>query len=100
MLSQLSSIGSKVAAVISFIIPLFKGAGEIAKHLEELEPDNNKKYGEQEREIAVDLLMAIYDIINDVTEDDLPIARDTLKKFMGTLVDIAVKAYNLLNIFS
>jgi len=100
MIAKLTNIGTRLWEVIGFILPLLKGIGELANWLEELEPEDGEKYGEEEKNIVIKIVLIIYDIVNELTEEELPLPKATLEKYLGNLIDVVVQVYNLFNIFN
>lgn len=73
MLSQLSKLGglaAKVWNIITFILPLFEALTNVVQKFEEIEPDDDVKRGAEKKEAVVKFILVIYDLVNDVTEED------------------------------
>jgi len=96
-ITKLGALASKVWGVVNFILPVIRGIGDILDYLEdisEVEEDEERK-----KKAAIKIVMEIYDIIDDVTEEDLPIPRDTFENHLERLVDVVGEAHRILGVF-
>lgn len=98
-LGAASSLAKQVWAIIEFLLPILRGLKDIIKILEEEDPDDDNKNGAKKKEIAVKIILEIYDIVDESTDDDLPIEKETLEKHLDGLIDFLVALFNAFNIF-
>lgn len=93
----LTSLASQVWQIISFILPLMEAIKRITEWVQELDDEGKEK---EEKDIIKNIVMELYDIINDVTDDDLPIGRETFKRHLGNLIDLTMTVLKVFGIFS
>ena len=100
MLKNLTSLATKIWNIIAFILPILEGVGRVIMKVEELEPDDDVKRGKDKKEVVKEIILAIYDLVNDAVGEDLPISREKLAAFLDNVIDILVKIYNVFGSFS
>lgn len=98
-ITAITGIASKVWSILSFALPFIKGITEIVNEVEDFEPDDDEKRGEQKKELVIEIVDKIYDLVNDATEEDLPVEKETFLNFVDSLVDIVVSIMNKFGVF-
>ena len=107
MLAKIKNLGSlakQIWEIVSFILPIIPAIKRIAEWIEQLaeEAGENENAGEEKKKIVMNIIMEIYDTIDDVIdeeEESIPISRDNFEKHISNLIDIIVTALNTFNIF-
>ncbi len=94
-LAKISGIARTVYDVVMFLLSLLRGIKEIVKLVEEEGPENGG--GECKKELALEIIGAIYDTLSEIAE--LPVSRERVMAFSNTIIDALVSFYNAINFF-
>lgn len=101
---KFTALAKKVWEIVSFILSFLPAIRRIVEWVESIWKEAGENGdGETKRELAMKVIMELYDIIDDVIdeeEESIPIGREKFKEHAGRLVDIVVYILNTLNIFS
>ena len=89
---------SRVKKVIGFLLGIVTAIKELVKIVEQEEPDDEQKRGEEKKKIVKELVLLIYDTVDEFVED-LPISREAIENFVDKAIDIIVMLFNALNVF-
>ncbi len=84
--------------VITFLLGILSALKNLIKLVESEEPDDNVKRGEKKKEIVMELIMLIYDTVEDLV-GELPVKRKVVLGFVDKAIDVVVTLLNVMNVF-
>ena len=94
MLAKLSKLGQ----AIGFLIGILEGLVELLQFFKERE-EGEEDHLEEIEETVIDIMLIIYDVINNYTDEDLPLSREAVEEFIAAVIKTVEKILDVINVF-
>ena len=94
MLAKLSKAGQ----AIIFLIGILEGLVELLQFFKERDESDGDNLEEIEDAIT-DIMLIIYDVVNNYTEDELPIKKEAVEEFISAVIKTVEKILDVINVF-
>lgn len=94
MLAKLGVIGTAVG----FLISILEGLAELLNFFKEND-ENKEDFPEEIEEQIIELMLVLYDVLDEFVIDDMPVGKETFENFLTKVLPIVERILDTINVF-